>query len=209
MCRKCLHYRRETCQLPDLNPCNFAPINGKTRPRCWARAEAYIVAAIAIITALAIIAATAIFFASRKPESKPTESDGIIIDAVSAVELLRNLHRDDLTSWQLLQLAIIYTESRFNADALGAAGDAGLYQITPIYVAEVNRIAGTDYRPEDAFDPDKAVAIFAAMQDHYNPSRDTDFALHYHHKGESYRRAVLDNLEVIRRYEAARKAVTK
>lgn len=202
-CKRCLHYRRETCQLPDLDPCNFAPINGKTRPRCWARAEVYIIAA------LAIIAVAAICFACRKLESNPTESDGITIDAVSAVGLLRNLHRDDLTSWQLLQLAIIYTESRFNADALGAAGDAGLYQITPIYVAEVNRIAGTDYRPEDAFDPDKAVAIFAAMQDHYNPSRDTDLALHYHHKGESYRRAVLDNLEVIRRYEAARKAVTK
>ena len=198
-CRKCLHYRRETCQLPDLDPCDFAPISGKTHPRCWARAEVYIIAA------LAIIAAAALFFACRKPapEAPPAEQP------VDAVELLRNLHRDDLTSWQLLQLAIIYTESRFNADALGAAGDAGLYQITPIYVAEVNRIAGTDYRPEDAFDPDKAVAIFAAMQDHYNPSRDPDLALHYHHKGESYRRAVLDNLEVIRRYEAARKAVTK
>lgn len=89
-CRKCLHYRRETCQLPDLDPCNFAPINGHPRPRCWARAEVYIIAA------LAIIAAAAIFFACRKPESNPTESDGIKIDAVSAVELLRNLHRDAL-----------------------------------------------------------------------------------------------------------------
>lgn len=84
-CRKCLHYRRETCQLPDLDPCNFAPINGKTRPRCWARAKVYIIAA------LAIIAAAAISFACRKSESNPTESDGITIDAVSAVELLRNL----------------------------------------------------------------------------------------------------------------------
>lgn len=90
MCRKCLHYRRETCQLPDLNPCNFAPINGKTRPRCWARVEVYIIAA------LAIIAVAALSFACRKTESKPTESDGIKIDAVSAVELLRNLHRDAL-----------------------------------------------------------------------------------------------------------------
>ena len=88
-CRKCLHYRRETCQLPDLDPCNFAPINGKTRPRCWARAEVYIIAA------LAIIAAAAIFFACRKtaPEAPPAEQP---INAVSAVELLRNLHRDAL-----------------------------------------------------------------------------------------------------------------
>lgn len=106
-CRKCLHYRRETCQLPDLDPCNFSSINGKTRPRCWARAEVYIIAA------LAIIAATAIFFACRKTESKPTESDGIKIDAVSAVELLRNQHREELSDMDKLVLAIGFVESRW------------------------------------------------------------------------------------------------
>lgn len=141
----------------------------------------------------------------RRHQPEPTAE---AVPHHSAMALLRAQHQDNLTDWQMLQLAIIYTESRFDPDALGSSQDAGLYQMTPVYVAEVNRVAGTDYAHEDAFDPDKAVAMFAAMQQHYNPERDIETAIRYHNRGAAYRRAVLDNYELLRRYEAARKAVT-
>lgn len=125
----------------------------------------------------------------------------------SAVQLLRAQH-DDLTDWQLLTLAICWTESKCNPAAVGNAGDRGILQITPIYVAEVNRIAGTGYQPEDAHDTATALQMFDTLQSHYNPERDIDTAIRYHNRGAAYRRAVLDNYELLRRYEAARKAVT-
>lgn len=197
-CRKCLHYRRETCQLPDLDPCNFAPINGKTRPRCWARAEVYIIAA------LAIIAVTAIFFACRKTESKPTESDVITIDAVSAVELLRNQHRNELSNFDKLIMAIAYTESRFNPDADSGQGDRGLLQLREIYISEVNRLYGTSYTVEDAFDADKSLAIFRALQAHYNPTKDIGKGIYYHNKSSQYRGRVMEVYEMVERYETIR-----
>ena len=124
-----------------------------------------------------------------------------------ATELLRAQH-DDLTDWQLLTLAICWTESKRNPAAVGNAGDRGILQITPIYVAEVNRIAGTGYQPEDAHDTAAALQMFDTLQAHYNPERDIETAIRYHNRGAAYRRAVLDNYELLRRYEAARKAVT-
>lgn len=126
----------------------------------------------------------------------------------SAVQMLR-AQRGTLSPWEELQMAIIYTESRFDPAAVGTSQDFGLYQMTPIYVREVNRVAGTDYAHADAFDPGKAVEMFNAMQAHYNPTRDTDTAIRYHNRSEAYRAEVLRNLELIRRYEAARIQVTK
>ena len=114
---------------------------------------------------------------------------------------------DTLTDWELLQMAIIMTESRYNPEALGTHQDAGLYQMTPIYVAEINRIAGTDYTHADAFDPCKAVEMFATMQGHYNPEQDFDTALYYHNRSAEYRRRVLENLAFVKRYETTRRIV--
>lgn len=126
----------------------------------------------------------------------------------SAVQMLRQ-QRGTLSPWEELQMAIIYTESRFDPAAVGASQDYGLYQMTPVYVREVNRVAGTDYAHADAFDPDKAVEMFAILQAHYNPDKDTDLAIRYHNRSAAYRAEVLRNLELIRRYETARIHVTK
>ncbi|MCR5071186.1 MAG: lytic transglycosylase domain-containing protein [Bacteroidales bacterium] len=111
---------------------------------------------------------------------------------------------DTLTDWQQLQLAIAYTESRCNPAAVGKAQDSGILQLTPIYIAETNRVAGTDYALADAFDISKAFEIFGTLQDHYNPTHDLEAGIYYHNKASHYRTAVLRNLEFIKRYEAAR-----
>lgn len=197
-CRKCLHYRRETCQLPDLDPCDFSPINGKIRPRCWARAEMYIIAA------LAIIAVAAIFFACHKPESNPTESDGITIDAVSAVELLREQHRGELSDMDKLVLAIGFVESRWNPDAVGSNNDLGFLQITPIFCAEASRVSGANFRHEDALSIDSSLAMFAAIQGRYNGQGSIEQAIYHHNKSGAYRAKVLKAYELVERYETIR-----
>ena len=116
---------------------------------------------------------------------------------------------DTLSNYQALVMAIAFTESRFNPDAVGKAHDSGVLQLTPIYVKEVNRIAGTDYQLEDAFDIDKAIEIFDAMQAHYNPDQDIELAIRLHNKSPYYRREVLKNLEFIKQMESFRKSLKK
>lgn len=123
----------------------------------------------------------------------------------SAMELLRKQHRDDLTEWDKLILAISFTESRFNPDAVGKAGDTGHLQITPVYVKEINRLYGTDYTIEDAFDIDKSLEMFYLMQQFKNPTGNLEQAIYYHNKSAQYLNTVKENLAMIERYEALRK----
>lgn len=143
---------------------------------------------------------------TNSPQSNPTESDGI---KTSAVELLRSQHREELTEWDKLILAISYTESKFKTDAVGNSQDYGCLQITPSYCAEVNRISGANFKHEDAFDIDSSLAMFDAMQSHYNPDHDIDMAIYFHNKSASYKRVVLENLELIKRYETFRAKLTQ
>lgn len=122
----------------------------------------------------------------------------------SAVELLRNQHKEELSEWQKFQMAIIWTESKANPAAIGKDNDGGLYQMVPIYVEEVNRVCGTHYTHADVFDPDKAIEIFNAMQGYYNPDKDFDTALRYHNRSEAYKRTVMQNYELICRMEDVR-----
>lgn len=135
----------------------------------------------------------------QEPVPEPTEP-------ISVVALLRQ-QRGELSEWQKLMLAIAFTESRFNPDAVGKAGDYGCLQITPVYVREANRVSGANYCHEDAFDIEMSLAMFTAIQDEYNPQRDMELAIRLHNKSAAYRRAVLDNLAMIERMETFRAKV--
>jgi hypothetical protein len=155
---------------------------------------------------VAVICAAVLVFAGCSG-SNPTESDGI--KHWSAVQLLREQHKDELTDFDKLTFAIALTESRFNPKADSGAGDYGVLQLREIYLAEVNRIAGTSYTIEDAFDIDKSLAIFQALQAHYNPTKDLDKAIYYHNKSAAYKRAVMENYELICRAEEVRSKLIK
>ena len=200
-CVNCTHYNGTMCVLEDLAPCRFkaTPEAERQRIRDWLFLIVSLFA-LALLTTLALLL--------HRPEEAPAEAPA---QEVSTIELLRMHHarRDTLTEWQMLTLAIMYTESRFQPDALGTAQDSGILQLRPVYVREVNRVAGTDYAPEDAFDPSTAVEIFEAMNAYHNPDRDLDTAIALHNRSAAYRARVLENLELIRRYEAARKLITE
>ena len=122
----------------------------------------------------------------------------------SCVELLRNQHKGELSEWNRLILAMAYTESRFNDNAVGTCGDYGQLQLTEIWVKEVNRITGSNYHHEDAFDIDSTLAMFAAMNEAKNPEKSIDKAISIHNKSPYYRKTVLENLKLVERYEALR-----
>ena len=139
-----------------------------------------------------------------------TQAEPEAVPKQSAVAILRELHREELTDWNRLTLAIALTESRCNPDALGTSLDLGILQITPIYAAEAARLTGTDYQHEDARSISKSLEMFDAVQSHYNPGRDTREAIRRHNPGAGpgYTAAVLENLALIERYEAVRAAIT-
>ena len=192
-CRDCAHQRDNRCTLSPYEPCDFRP--ARRIPAAWK---------VVAILAGATIAAAILALCTAKPE--PTAE---AVPHHSAVQLLRQQHRDDLTDWQMLTLALMLTESRFTPEAVGAAGDRGILQLLPVYVEEANRLAGTHYTPEDAHDIGKALEIFGIVQGAYNPGHDIEAGIYHHNKSSAYKTKALANLETIRRYEAARKAVTK
>ena len=128
-----------------------------------------------------------------KPSSSRPSSDAPVI-AVA----------DTLSEWQILQLSIAYTESKFRPDAVGKDGDTGILQLREIYIEEVNRLYGTSYTIEDAFDIDMSIEMFEKMQAHYNKDKILEQALYYHNKSPLYTKTVKRNMELIKRAEIFR-----
>ena len=102
--------------------------------------------------------------------------------------------------WDAFIRALIHVESRGNTEAVGKSNDVGILQITPIYVAEVNRILKEKrYTLEDRTDPDKSIEMFRIMQDYHNPEHDIDKAIKMHNPkaGKGYSDAIKEMM----RYE--------
>ena len=186
-CRICVHYKHNGCVLDDQEPCSSCQKEELVKSRF-----------LAFVVIVALAACVAAILWACKPEEEPEPV------YQSAMELLRKQHRNDLTEWDKLVLAIAYTESRFRDDVVGTAGDSGILQITEPYVREANRVSGANFKHEDAFCVDSSLVMFAAIQDFYNPSHDIDQAIYRHNKSPQYKQTVLENLEMINRYEALR-----
>lgn len=160
--------------------------------------------ALGVIIALAIIAGC-IYGIVRGAKNYKEETQEV--PKYSAVQLLRNQRRNELTPWEKTIMAICWTESKCNPRAVGKAGDSGVMQLIPVYVQEVNRVSGSEYSHSDAFSVRKSLEMFERMQAKYNPDRDRDLAIYYHNKSAAYKAAVLRNLAWIERYEAVRDEV--
>lgn len=119
----------------------------------------------------------------------------------------------DLSSWQILELAIMKTESDFNSLAVGTHQDCGIFQIVPVYVQEVNRILDTTrYEHSDAFDVGKSVEMFNIYQSKHNSDHDIARAIRIHNPGGDsigYSRKVMENYRYIASMETARREVIR
>ena len=190
-CRRCEHYYDSACPLADLEPCIYAK---EDKPHI----------ALALII-IGICIAIIILWSCRKPKEEPATMP----DAVSAVQLLRELNTSksvglELTDFDKLTLAIALTESCFNPDAVGSNNDLGILQITSVFCAEANRISGLNFKHEDAFSIDSSLAMFAVIQDYYNPTHDIEEGIKHHNRSPYYRKTVLENLAIVERYETLR-----
>ena len=125
-----------------------------------------------------------------------------------AVAESAEMKKDTLSDYQILQLALIYTESEGNPLAVGKNNDLGCLQITPKYVDEVRRITkDTSYCHTDAFNPEKALEMFSVVQDYHNPDHDIDAAIRLHNKAPWYGQKVLRRIQSIKQYEEYRQIV--
>ena len=103
-----------------------------------------------------------------------------------------------LSDWELLKVAIIWQESKGNSNATGGNG-YGIYQITPIYVKECNRILDTTkYRHIDAFVDSLANDMFEVVQSYHNTEKCPKKATKLHNRGDKYYQEVMDKFRMLK-----------
>ena len=115
---------------------------------------------------------------------------------------------DSLTEWQIFIMSLIEVECERNPKA--KLKDAiGPFQITPIYVEEINRLYNTKYIHEDAWDLDKSLQMFEMMNDYYNPKRNIDDAIKLHNPtaDSRYSKKIKKRMELIRFNEQVRASI--
>lgn len=74
--------------------------------------------------------------------------------------------------------AICIIESENDSLAYNSSSNAaGIIQLRPIYVKDVNRIQGTKYTLKDRYNPSKCREMFEIYQSYYNPEKDVEKAI--------------------------------
>ena len=108
-----------------------------------------------------------------------------------------------LTDFELIELAIIWQESKGNPNPKHSDGKSeGILQITPIYVDEVNRILGkSKYTLHDRKNTLKSHEMFLVVQNYHNPEKDVKKAVKLHNKGKRYFDEVMDRYNCLKLYQ--------
>ena len=108
-----------------------------------------------------------------------------------------------LTDFELIELAIIWQESKGNPNPKHSDGESeGILQITPIYVDEVNRILGkSKYTLYDRKNPLKSHEMFLVVQNYHNPEKDVKKAVILHNNGKRYFDEVMDRYNCLKLYQ--------
>lgn len=99
-----------------------------------------------------------------------------------------------IADWHIFLNAMMYVESRGDPLAVGKTNDAGVLQLTPIYVKEANRVLGENrFTLADRFDKYKSIEMFSIINEKYNPERSFYKAMRLHNPNapDSYRKAIL------------------
>ena len=114
-----------------------------------------------------------------------------------------------LSDWDMFTLALMKVESNYEPTAVSSKGAKGYFQITPIYVEEVNRVHKTNYKYDEVVKSfEKSYKVFTLMQEAHNEEYDMDEALRLHNGDrEWYRRRVYKEMNAIMKYEEMRRMV--
>ena len=116
---------------------------------------------------------------------------------------------DSLSEWNMFTLALMKVESNYEPTAVSSVGAKGYFQITPIYVAEVNRVHKTNYKYDEVVKSfDLSYEVFTLMQEAHNEEYNMDEALRLHNGDHKwYRRRVYKEMDAIMKYEEMRQMV--
>lgn len=108
-----------------------------------------------------------------------------------------------LTDFELIELAIIWQESKANPNPKYSDGESeGILQITPIYVKECNRILGKNkYTLHDRRNPLKSHEMFLVVQNYHNPEKDVKKAVKLHNKAGWYFEEVMDRYNFVKLHQ--------
>ena len=132
---------------------------------------------------------------------------------LASVEMELNDHtcKEDhsLSEWDMFTLALMKVESNYEPTAVSSKGAKGYFQITPIYVEEVNRVHNTNYKYDEVVKSfEKSYEVFTLMQEAHNEEYDMDEALRLHNGDHKwYRRRVYKEMDAIMKYEEMRRMV--
>jgi hypothetical protein len=116
---------------------------------------------------------------------------------------------DSLSKWDMFTLALMKVESNYEPAAVSSVGAKGYFQITPIYVKEVNRVHKTNYKYDEVVKSfELSYEVFTLMQEAHNQEYNMDEALRLHNGDYVwYRRRVYKEMNAIEKYEQMRKMV--
>ena len=108
-----------------------------------------------------------------------------------------------LTDFELIELAIMWQESKANPNPKYSDGESeGILQITPIYVKEANRILEKNkYTLHDRRNPLKSHEMFLVVQNYLNPEKDVKKAVKLHNKAGWYFEEVMDRYNCLKLYQ--------
>ena len=140
-----------------------------------------------IFLLMAITLITAILTANNRYEHNLCSPDTVYVEVYK-----------QKSDWELLKIAIIWQESKGNSEAVNNNA-VGIYQITPIYVKECNRILGYDkYKHIDAFVDFTANDMFEVVQSCHNPKKCIKKAIKLHNRGDKYYQEVMDKFRMLK-----------
>jgi hypothetical protein len=126
-----------------------------------------------------VILTLIIFIGTTTLSIESTNSTQSLIEAVEINETVEV--KIIKTEWDILIESIAWIESRWNDTITGPTGDLGYLQITPIYVAEANRILGFEkFGLDDRTCRNKSIEMFQIVQKHHNPNKDIKRAIKLH-----------------------------
>lgn len=115
---------------------------------------------------------------------------------------------DTLSDWDIFTLALMKVESEYDNNAVSSVGARGYFQMTPIYVREVNRVHHTDFTFSQVTDFETAYEIFDLMQQAHNPEYNMVRALELHNgKHKWYNKRVFNAMNQIKLYEEMRSKI--
>jgi hypothetical protein len=126
---------------------------------------------------------------------------GVVLSFSSDIDHLPSIEHIYTQEWRQYLEALSWVESRHNDTLNGKTNDAGRYQITPIYVKEVNRILRKNvYTLDDRYDRRKSEEMIFIMNRRYNKTFDINkaIALHNPKAGDDYKQKILNKISRIK-----------